>query len=107
MRDSAIMKTNREDTEQSTPVQKATPVQKNTPIDTSTPAQKAAPVEKSRREFIKKSLKRTVGIYLGMTIIDAFTGPKFNMGGMPIAAASTGSGSPTNGNDNNDVPARW
>jgi hypothetical protein len=45
-------------------------------------------IQTSRRNFIKKTLKNTAGAYIGMAMLDAFTGPDLNIGGMPMAAAS-------------------
>lgn len=43
----------------------------------------------NRREFIEKTLKMTVGAYVGMTVVDIFVGPKIGSGGMPLNAASS------------------
>lgn len=41
-----------------------------------------------RRDFIAKALERSAGVYLGMSVIDAFAAPRTGRGRMPIIAVS-------------------
>lgn len=41
-----------------------------------------------RRDFIAKALERSAGVYLGMSVIDAFAAPRTGRGRMPITAVS-------------------
>jgi len=41
-----------------------------------------------RRDFIAKALERSAGVYLGMSVVDAFAAPRTGRGRMPIVAVS-------------------
>jgi len=41
-----------------------------------------------RRDFIAKALERSAGVYLGMSVIDAFAAPSTGRGRMPVIAVS-------------------
>lgn len=43
---------------------------------------------RTRRDFIARALERSAGVYLGMSVIDAFAAPSTGRGRMPVTAVS-------------------
>lgn len=58
----------------------------------------------NRREFIQQTLKMTAGVYVGMSVIDSFVGPKIGVGGMPLNAATSVRTKPPSDIPPNDIP---